>query len=61
MAAATLGTFLTTFAVVLNNHVVAAVSAAVALYAFVRIVDDGERRLAVFCPGGFGRGVRGRR
>ena len=37
MAAATLGTLLTTFAVVLNNHIVAAVSAAIALYAFVRI------------------------
>ena len=37
MAAATLGTFLNTFAVVLNNHIVAAVSATIALYAFVRI------------------------
>ena len=33
MAAATLGTLLNTFAVVLNNHIVAAVSAAVAMYA----------------------------
>jgi hypothetical protein len=52
MAAATLGTFLTTFAVVFNNHVVAAVSAAVALYAFVRIVDDGERRWRYFALAG---------
>jgi hypothetical protein len=52
MAAATLGTFLTTFAVVLNNHVVAAVSAAVALYAFMRIVDDGERRWRYFALAG---------
>ena len=44
MAVATLGTLLTTFAVVLNNHIVAAVSAAIALYAFVRIYCDGERR-----------------
>jgi MFS family permease len=48
MAVATLGTFLNTFAVVLNNHIVAAVSAAVALYAFVRICYDGERRLGYF-------------
>jgi hypothetical protein len=52
MAAATLGTFLTTFAVVLNNHVVAAVSAAVAIYAFVRIIDDGERRWRYFALAG---------
>jgi hypothetical protein len=48
MAAATMGTFLNTFAVVLNNHIVAAVSAAVALYALVRISADGERRLRYF-------------
>ncbi len=48
MAAATLGTFLNTFAVVLNNHIVAAASAAVAIYAFVRIAYDGERRLRYF-------------
>jgi hypothetical protein len=52
IAAATLGTFLTTFAVVLNNHVIAAVSAAVALYAFVRIVDDGERHWSYFAIAG---------
>jgi len=45
VAAAALGTFLTTFAVVLNNHIVAAVSAAVALYAFVRIWFDGDERV----------------
>ncbi|MEX0613950.1 MAG: hypothetical protein WD229_17660, partial [Pirellulales bacterium] len=48
MAAATLGTFLNTFAVVLNNHIIAAVSAAVAVYALVRISYDGERRLRYF-------------
>jgi hypothetical protein len=44
MAAATLGTFLNTFAVVLNNHIIAAVSAIVTVYFLVRIVYDGERR-----------------
>ena len=48
MAAATLGTILNTFAVVLNNHLPAAISATVALYAFVRIYFDGERRWAYF-------------
>ncbi len=53
MAVATLGTLLTTFAVVLNNHLVAAVSAAVALYAFVRIYCDGERQWWYFALAGF--------
>jgi hypothetical protein len=48
IAAATMGTFLNTFAVVLNNHIIAAVSAAVALYALVRIAADGERRWGYF-------------
>jgi MFS family permease len=52
MAVATLGTFLTTFAVVLNNHIVAAVSAAIALFAFVRIYADGERRWWYFAIAG---------
>lgn len=52
MASATLGTFLNTFAVVLNNHIVGAVSAAVALYAVVRIAYDGERRLRYFVLAG---------
>lgn len=43
VACATCGTFLSTFAVVLNNHIVAAVSATVALYAWSRIRGDGER------------------
>lgn len=43
MATITLGTFLTTFAVVLNNHLVAAVSVTVALYAALRIGLDGAR------------------
>jgi hypothetical protein len=53
MAAATLGTLLTTFAVTLNNHLPAAVSATVALYAAVRIWCDGERRLRYFALAGF--------
>ena len=53
MAAATMGTFLSTFAVVLNNHIVAAVCAAVAIYALVRIAGDGERRLRYFALAGF--------
>jgi hypothetical protein len=48
MAGATFGTFLTTFAVVLNNHLPAAISVILALYAAVRIVFDGERRLRYF-------------
>lgn len=53
VAVATLGTLLTTFAVVLNNHVVAAVSAAVALFAFARIYCDGQRGLGYFALAGF--------
>ncbi len=48
-AGAAYGTFLTTFAVTLNNHVWAAVSAAVALYAALAIWCEGRRRAAVFC------------
>ena len=48
VASACLGTLLTTFAVVLNNHIIAAVSATLALYAFVRIWCDGETRLRYY-------------
>jgi hypothetical protein len=48
MASATLATFLNTFAIVLNNHIIAAVSAAVTIYLFVRISFDGERRWQYF-------------
>jgi hypothetical protein len=48
MAAACFGTFLTTFAVTLNNHVPGAVSAAIAIYAVIRIWLDGERRWRYF-------------
>jgi MFS family permease len=53
MAAATLGTFLNTYATVLNNHIVGAVCATVALYAAVRIAYDGERRTRYFVLAGF--------
>ncbi len=54
MAAATLGTFLTTFAVVINNHLPAAVSLAVVLYAAVRIWFDQRRQWWYFAiAGGF--------
>jgi hypothetical protein len=52
VAAAAFGTMLSPFVVVLNNHVIAAVSAAVALDAFVRIWFDGERRLRWFTVAG---------
>ncbi|HEY2841543.1 MAG TPA: hypothetical protein VGJ26_20455, partial [Pirellulales bacterium] len=48
MACATLGTFLTTFAVVINNHLPAAVTAMATLYLALRITQDGERRWWLF-------------
>lgn len=52
VASACLGTLLTTFAVVLNNHVIAAVSATLALYALVRIWMDGETGTRYFIAAG---------
>jgi hypothetical protein len=52
VAAAALGTFLTTFAVTLNNHVPAAVTAGAALYCAVRIWFDDQRRLRYFALAG---------
>jgi hypothetical protein len=52
MAAAVFGTFLTTFAVTINNHLPAAVSALVTLYAAVRIWFDDEGRLRYFVLAG---------
>ena len=52
VAAATLGTLLGTFAVVLNNHLVGAVSVMIALYAAVRIWCEDERRLRYFAVAG---------
>ena len=61
MAAATFGTFLTTFVVTINNHTPAAVCVAIALYAAVRIWYDGGRRVTLFRRGRVVRGAGGRR
>jgi hypothetical protein len=53
MGAAALGTFLTTFAVVINNHLVAGVLALVALYVAVRIWFDAQRGWQYFALAGF--------
>jgi len=53
LAAGALGTFLTTFAVSINNHLIAAVCAAASLYALSKIWHDGERRLRWFAICGF--------
>lgn len=52
-ACAAFGTFLSTFAVAINNHLTAAVSAAVALDAALRIWYEGERRPRWFAAAGF--------
>ncbi len=51
MAGTAFGTFLTTYAVSINNHVLGAASAAVALWAYVQIVD-GRRKLRYFVLAG---------
>jgi hypothetical protein len=53
VAAACLATYLSTFAVTINNHLIAAVSATIALYAALRIWFDGEQRLRYFALAGF--------
>jgi len=53
VATAVFGTFLTTFAVTLNNHVFAAASCMAAVYPAIRIVYDGERRWHYFAVAGF--------
>ncbi|QGJ72083.1 Hypothetical protein PBC10988_37980 [Planctomycetales bacterium 10988] len=53
MACATLGTFLNTFAIVLNNHLPAAVCATFAIVAALKIFYDGERKLWLFFTAGF--------
>ena len=53
MACATLGTFLSTFAVVINNHLPAAVTALATIYLAMRITIDGERRWWYFGLCGF--------
>lgn len=52
-ASAAYGTFLTTFAVTLNNHIWAAVSAAVTLVAVLAIWCEGRRELRYFVLAGF--------
>jgi len=52
VAAAAFGTFLTTFVVVINNHLPAAVCTIVALYPTIRIWFDGQRRLRYFVLAG---------
>ena len=53
VAAAALGTILSTFLVTLNNHLPAAVSLIFALYPAMRIVIDGERKWWLFALAGF--------
>jgi len=57
MAAAAFGTFLTTFAVAINNHLPAAVCATAAVYAVARIWFDQERRLRYFIVAGLFGGL----
>ena len=52
VAAAALGTMHSAFVVVLNNHLHGALFAAIALYAVVRIVADGDERLRWFALAG---------
>ncbi|MBN1912115.1 MAG: hypothetical protein JW818_20515 [Pirellulales bacterium] len=56
MAAACFGTFLTTFAVTINNHLVGAVSVIVALWAVANIWLDGRRHPAYFILAGLAGG-----
>ena len=52
VAAACFGTFLTTFSVVINNHLPAAASTMIALYAAIRIWFDGRGELRYFVLAG---------
>ncbi|MES1213702.1 MAG: hypothetical protein ABUL64_03870, partial [Singulisphaera sp.] len=53
MACAAFATFLSTFAVVINNHLPAAVTALATIYLAMRITIDGERRIWYFALTGF--------
>jgi hypothetical protein len=53
MASACFGTFLTTFAVSINNHLPAAVCATAAIYAVVKIFFDDRRQWRCFILAGF--------
>jgi hypothetical protein len=57
MTAGVFGTFLTTFAVVINNHIVAAAFAALLLEAMVRIWFDGDHRWRTFILAGLYSGL----
>jgi hypothetical protein len=52
MACATWGTFLTTFAVTLNNHLPGAISVLLATFAAIRILHDGDLRVRWFAISG---------
>ena len=52
VAAASFATFLSTFAVTINNHTIGAACAAVTLYAAIRILLDRDRRRRWFILGG---------
>jgi hypothetical protein len=52
MACATWGTFLTTFAVTLNNHLPGAISVLLAIYAAIRILHHGDLRVRWFAAAG---------
>jgi len=55
MTCATWGTFLTTFAVTLNNHLPAAISVLFSGYAALRVIRGGDRQVLWFIlSGGFG-------
>ncbi|MEM1305155.1 MAG: hypothetical protein AAGG46_09665, partial [Planctomycetota bacterium] len=56
VASASFGTMLSAFAVVLNNHIIAAAAAAVALYAFTRIRVDGDERRRWYLLAGLAAG-----
>ena len=60
MAAAALGTFLTTFAITLNNHLPAAVSALVTLWATAASGTTANNAAWYYIPGRVFRGVHGR-
>jgi hypothetical protein len=53
MAGCVFGTFLTTFAITITNHLPAAACAAVTMDALVRIWFDGDRRVWTFLSAGF--------
>lgn len=53
MTCATWGTFLTTFAVTLNNHLPAAISVLLAIFAAIKIIHEGQRETGWFVMSGF--------